>query len=68
MSAPVPGFQQTVTHKGHLEDVSAYTCVYMNEHVSCFFIHKFTDGNEGGGLCVKRQKNNAGYESFRRAA
>ncbi len=39
----------------------------MNEHVLCFFIHKFTDGKEGGG-CVRRRRNNAGYDSSRRAA
>lgn len=39
----------------------------MNEHVLCFFIHKFTEGKEGGGLCVRRQRNNVGYDSSSRA-
>lgn len=43
-------------------------CVCMNEHVLCFFIHKVTDGKEGGGLCVRTQRNNASYDSFSHAA
>lgn len=36
----------------------------MNDHVLSFFIYKFTDGKEGGGLCVRRQRNNVGYETL----
>lgn len=53
-----------MTHKGDLADV----CACVNDHVLCFFIHKFTDGKEGGGLYMRRQGNNVGYDSFSRAA
>lgn len=43
-------YRQDITHK---IDLASLVC--MNDHVLSFFIHKFTDGKEGG-LCEETEE------------